>query len=271
MRSILALVLALSPAAVAQEVRYRVLLGGNPAGAQVTLPQPDGELRFSFEFNDRGRGPKLESRMRLAADGTPAFEETSGNDYLKKPVAERFSVEGGKAGWTNQGEEGDRAVAGPAFYVSFWGVPEELGLLARALLKAPGGSLALLPEGEARIEKVGDQDVRAGERSQHVTQYAITGLDFSPTSVWLDADGRYFFSGSSWYSVVREGWEDAVPSLLDAQDKAAAGLMVVDGEFAAATPELMARAADYREALEAALDFTKPKFNEEMRSGHANM
>jgi hydroxymethylpyrimidine/phosphomethylpyrimidine kinase len=47
--------------------------------------------------------------------------------------------------------------------------------------------------------------------------------------------------------------------------------MVLDGEFAAATPALMARAADYQEALEAALDFTKPKFNESTRSGHANM
>ncbi len=53
--------------------------------------------------------------------------------------------------------------------------------------------------------------------------------------------------------------------------EAGEGLMVLDGEFAAATPALMARAAEYRAALEAALDFTKPKFNESMRSGQANM
>ncbi len=47
--------------------------------------------------------------------------------------------------------------------------------------------------------------------------------------------------------------------------------MLLAGEFAAATPALMERASDYREALEAALDFTKPKFNESMRSGHAKM
>jgi hypothetical protein len=56
-----------------------------------------------------------------------------------------------------------------------------------------------------------------------------------------------------------------------ASDKAGEGLMVVEGEFAAATPALMARAAEYQAMLEAALDFTKPKFNESMRSGHANM
>jgi len=56
-----------------------------------------------------------------------------------------------------------------------------------------------------------------------------------------------------------------------AGDKAGQGLLALDGEFAAATPELMAHAADYQEALQAALDFTKPQFNESMRSGHANM
>jgi hypothetical protein len=56
-----------------------------------------------------------------------------------------------------------------------------------------------------------------------------------------------------------------------ASHEAAEGLLEVEGEFAAATPKLMERAADYQAALEAALDFTKPKFNESMRSGHANM
>ena len=56
-----------------------------------------------------------------------------------------------------------------------------------------------------------------------------------------------------------------------AAGEAAEGLVALDGEFAAATPALMARAAEYQAALEAALDFTKPKFNESMRSGHANM
>ena len=53
--------------------------------------------------------------------------------------------------------------------------------------------------------------------------------------------------------------------------EAGEGLLVLEGEFAAATPALMARAAEYQAALEAALNFTKPQFNESMRSGHANM
>ena len=56
-----------------------------------------------------------------------------------------------------------------------------------------------------------------------------------------------------------------------AGDEAGAGLMVLDGEFAAATPALLVRADEYRAKLDEALNFTKPQFNESMRSGHANM
>src|SRR5580692_5682761 len=56
-----------------------------------------------------------------------------------------------------------------------------------------------------------------------------------------------------------------------ASHEAGEGLMVLEGEFAAATPALMARAPEYEAALEAALNFTKPHFNESMRAGEANM
>lgn len=56
-----------------------------------------------------------------------------------------------------------------------------------------------------------------------------------------------------------------------AGDEAGEGLMKLDGEYAAATPALMARAAEYEALRDAALEFTKPKFNESMRAGQANM
>jgi hypothetical protein len=53
--------------------------------------------------------------------------------------------------------------------------------------------------------------------------------------------------------------------------EAGEGLMVLEGEYASATPALLARAPEYQAALEAALNFTKPQFNESMRAGQANM
>jgi len=56
-----------------------------------------------------------------------------------------------------------------------------------------------------------------------------------------------------------------------ANHEAGEGLMTVDGEFASATPALLARAEEFKAALDAALNFTKPHFNESMRAGEANM
>ena len=53
--------------------------------------------------------------------------------------------------------------------------------------------------------------------------------------------------------------------------EAGEGLITLDGEFAAATPALLAQAERYRADLQAALNFTKPQFNESMRAGEANM
>jgi hypothetical protein len=53
--------------------------------------------------------------------------------------------------------------------------------------------------------------------------------------------------------------------------EAGEGLLTLDGEFAAPTPVLMAKAAEYEAMRDAALAFTKPQFNEAMRSGQANM
>ncbi len=43
------------------------------------------------------------------------------------------------------------------------------------------------------------------------------------------------------------------------------------GEYASATPALLSLAAEYEAGMAAALDATKPTFNEEMRAGHTNM
>jgi hypothetical protein len=56
-----------------------------------------------------------------------------------------------------------------------------------------------------------------------------------------------------------------------ASDLQKRGLFVLTDDYAAAGPGLKARAEEYHAKLHAALDLTKPTFNEEMRAGHTNM
>jgi imidazolonepropionase-like amidohydrolase len=200
-------------------IRYTFLLAGNKAGFESSTRNADGSWQIHYEFNDRGRGPSVNEKIVAGNDGIPTSVENTGIDYLKSPVEERFSFSQGKAAWKNRSEQGEKALSGKAFYISISGAVEESGLLARALLAAPGHRLALLPEGEAGIEKRGELTITANGQSRTVVQYAISGLGFSPSPVWLEPDGTFFASASTWSSVIREGWESTAPDLVKAQDK----------------------------------------------------
>ncbi len=83
------------------------------------------------------------------------------------------------------------------------------------------GKVALLPEGEATIDRVAGLSLESSGRKKNVTLYAIAGLDFAPTYVWLDERRSFFAQLDPWHTVIPEGWEATVKPLQAAQDKAA--------------------------------------------------
>ncbi len=213
---------------------YSLLLMGTLAGQEAVWTASDGTLHIFFQFNDRGRGPKTTSILKLDSNGLPVSESITGNDYLKSPVDENYSLEAGTARWKNTAEQGEKKISAPAYYSAINGGPSEIALLVHAALlhdeKKISGKIALLPEGEARVQRLTELEVEAGQKIKHVALYSITGLDFSPTYVWLadlgcehcrflSKDDKFFASVDEWGSLVPEGWESAVKPLLAAQDK----------------------------------------------------
>jgi imidazolonepropionase-like amidohydrolase len=198
--------------------RYSFIMMGNLAGQQAVWTAPDATLHVFFQFNDRGRGPKTTSILKLDANGVPVSEVITGNDYLKSPVNENYSLEAGEARWKNDDEQGEKKVSAPTFYAPLNGGPSEIALLAHAALQN-GGKIALLPEGEARVQRMTELDVEAAGHKKHVALYAVTGLDFSPTYFWAEAADKFFGTVDNWGTVVPEGWESSAPALLAAQNK----------------------------------------------------
>ena len=205
-----------SPELAGETVRFSVLLKGKIVGSHVST-RNGNEINVHFEYSDRGRGPVLESRIVLDPDGIPERLHTNGNDYLKAPVEEKFSRVAGKAEWNNKAESGSVTLDGPAFYYSLEASKEELGILAGALANAEGQRLALLPSGEAFVEILDDVQLESNGIQRRVRHYEITGLGFLPVSVWLDESGSFFGFVDSWLSVIPEGWEGAVETLLEVQ------------------------------------------------------
>lgn len=193
----------------------KIFLQGNAAGTQTVQHEPGGAVRAEYSFNDRGRGDHIVATWKLDANGIPTEYEGRGNDYMKAPVDEHFEIKDGRAKWKNRSEQGDQPGSGQAFYLPMDAPPEFTAVLARALLKAPNHKLALLPAGEASIEA--GEKAKAGQTE--LTAYRITGLGFTPQTIWLGAgDGMATVDG--WFSVISTPYEAAMPQLRAAQEKA---------------------------------------------------
>jgi imidazolonepropionase-like amidohydrolase len=199
--------------------RYAVLIMGQLAGRQAVWTG-DGSMHIFYQFNDRGRGPKTTSTLKLDAQGIPIAESVDGDDYLKSRIHESYVLESGTARWKSNSEEGEKRLTLPAVYIAVNGAPAELGLLVRAAL-GNGGKIALLPEGEAKVDRLTEINLEASGKKKHVTMYGVTGLGFSPTYVWLDDRDNFFAVADSWSTVIPEGWETSAKLLQEAQDDAA--------------------------------------------------
>jgi hypothetical protein len=206
------------PAARQETLRYTIVSNSKIQGSEVDTFGADGRMDSTFEYNDRGRGPKIAAHYQIGADSLPLRTDITGNDYLKAPVEEHFAAENGRAHWKSTSEDSSAPVGG--FYVSNNGPAAESALLIAALLKANNGLVRLLPAGEAGLERLTDVTVEDHGRKMHVTEFAITGLSFEPQTIWLDDNRRFFASPGPWFAILRETWEGVNQQLYDLQVKA---------------------------------------------------
>jgi hypothetical protein len=208
-----------TPAAQATVIKRVAVSQGRQNGTSVTTVAPDGTITVALDVLENGRGPKVDATIKLGADKTIASFEAHGHHTFGTAVEETFTIQDRKATWKSREESGSRDVPAPAFFVPIADVPDAVGMLVQAALKA-GGAIALLPGGEAHVEKTVHAVAlsKSGER-RDLTGYVITGLDLLPVRTWMNEDGTWFGSVSAWWSVVPEGFEGAIEPLIEEQNK----------------------------------------------------
>jgi len=189
--------------------RYEWLTAGKVSGSHVRLIRDDGTRITDFEFNDRGRGPRLHEELKAGPDGMLESLQVSGHSYMGAPADETFQLEDGVAHWKSTLEQGE-APAG-AFYWASDGTLEQLAMLARVLLASGSGQVDLLPAGSASIRKVAGHD--------EAVLYAISGLDLTPRYIWLDQSGELFALAGGWMGLAPEGKSELLPVLQEIQDR----------------------------------------------------
>lgn len=204
------------PKGAAVTTRRSVVVHGRTAGTSVTTIAPDGAVSIVLDVLENGRGPHVEASLRVGDGDVLTAFSAKGRHTMGTPVDETFSYEGPRARWKSNEESGEATPARRAFYVPMATVPDALGFLAQALIRA-GGSLPLLPTGEAHVERTGEARVTARGETVKVIGYAITGLELQPTRIWMREDGRWFATITPWWSVVPEGFEGVIDHLQDKQ------------------------------------------------------
>jgi imidazolonepropionase-like amidohydrolase len=212
---LLALLSAATIAARADTTRYVVLNHGRNAGEMVVIAEGDSVL-VRYYHVDRNRGPRSETRYRLASDGTVTFAEAHPLRLDGQPngAVERVEVSADSVRWAATPPGAAPTERGEWFRLQN-STPFDEAILARHLLKQPGHSAKLLPSGRARADIVADTTIRTTRGPLHVRFVAVQYSDYGNTGigVWLDDRGALVASAADWFITVRPDAQAALPAL----------------------------------------------------------
>ena len=198
---ILPILLALG---AADTTLYVILNHGRPAGEMRVISDGDSAT-VRYVYQDRQRGPRLETRYKFGADGTVLRLEQRG-------VNADMS-----AGSVNQQWEATPATQGRFFMLPAQ-TPYDEALLVRHLLKQPNRSAALLPVGQAKVDIIADTTL-SGPGGTRRVRLAMVAIEGGHDGVWLDEQDRVFASGAGWFVTIPRGWESALPPLREIEKR----------------------------------------------------
>ena len=202
----------------ATATHYIIQSTGGKHGDSWRWVSADGARMGRESMNLRGQVFELDSAGKAGADGMPVSLTIRGITP-QGDAGETFAIAGGKATWKSPVDAGSAAYAKPAFYSSQGGPIDTGAWLFERLLASPDHTLALLPGGKAKIEKLTTLTVGKGADQQEITAWAITGIANFPIPMWADSKGK-FFGFSFFLSWLPEKYASEHERMTEAQTKA---------------------------------------------------
>lgn len=192
---------------------YNVYMRGNLAGTHTSMRTENGDYQYSFNFNDRGRGPEIEQQFTLNKEGFIDNLEITGVNYLKDTIHETFKFENDKAIWKSSSESGEIESSGKAFFSSINGTLGESEILLQKLLNTPDQKVDLIPSGSVAISDIDHHSIDGFD----LRLIETVGFGFDPNYIWVDASDRVFASVSSWLSIIEEEHANMLDQMLEIQ------------------------------------------------------
>ncbi|HEU0015078.1 MAG TPA: amidohydrolase family protein [Longimicrobium sp.] len=194
--------------------QYVVLNHGRYAGDMRVTRDADSVI-VRFIYQDRQRGPRVETRYWFAPDGSLVRLATRSLPAGAAPssVWDRFEIVGQTVRFGSPGDSAGVPRDPSAYYNPRAYTPYDQARLAAHLLRQPDRSARIIPLGTATAEIVGEATVAVNGTPQRARLVMVDGLGLSPDGVWLDDAGELFASQAWWFITVRRGAEDALPTL----------------------------------------------------------
>jgi imidazolonepropionase-like amidohydrolase len=213
-----------------ETTRYVALVNGgkDKAGHLVTTRRGD-QYKVDYLFKDNGRGPELKEEFTLAADATFTRYKVKGVSTFGSLVDETFTRSADAARWKSTSDKGEQPVTGTALYSPLGGTPQGLSVALTALSKRSDGRLPLIPSGVLTSRKLLEAEVTRGTEKRKVHLLALTGVGFTPTTVWATAEAEprlFAFIFPGYLQLVEQGWEPNAASLEKQQVVAEKELLV---------------------------------------------
>ena len=206
--------ISISSAQTTDTARHNVIRLGKITGKHLSWKKGSNDFYYYFEFNDRGRGPAVTSHSRTDSKGNITFQEITGLNYFKTKVEERFEVKNGKASWKNKFENESVPYKGE-LYSNTSGNPGEAELSLKIMKASASKKVNILPSGTLGYSVAKEMEVK-NEKNNSITVQLIgfTGLGGPPYYNWFTKNGSFFGNLSDWTSIILEGYEKSIDSLL---------------------------------------------------------
>ncbi len=192
------------------DLEYNIYMGGKLAGYQKSSKGEDGSYYYSYEFNDRGRGPRFDEKVNLNDNGVIVSHEISGHNYLKDTVNEVFKIENGIARWKSNSEQGETEFDNNSFFSAINGSFGTTDLLINKLLTSENKEVKLLPSGSVKITSIDNHKIND---SIDLRLVEFTGQSFTPSYIWIDKNDRFFGYATPWFTCIQKGYDSIAKQL----------------------------------------------------------
>ena len=193
-------------------LEWEIFLSGNRAGFLKQWANSDGSLSEWFQYNDRGRGDSTVAKYRYNDLGFIEHLRADGVNYYKKPVFEKFDMEGKSANWENSSEKGRKELNEPAGYIA---VDISVGTSFERYFRTADQNIDLLPTGSSKLSIL---DSFRLDNGKIIRLVSTMGSGMTPSYSWIDDKNEFFAAPGTWFSQFKKGYQHLNETLLKIQD-----------------------------------------------------